>query len=122
MNCKGMTLIEVMVALMILSVASVAIVKTSTLQIRHLTTIEQKEFASLIANNVLAQLTIEGIWPDAHWTRGTSTMAGKDWYWQWRGIPTADRSTRTLEIEVRSAEDERAPLIHLRTLRVKNGE
>ena len=119
MNCKGMTLLEVMVALMILSVASVAILKTSSSQIRHLTTLEQKEFASLVANNVLAQLTIDHIWPDPHWTRGKIHMADKDWYWQWRGIPTADRAIRTLEIEVRSAEDEDAPLLRLKTFRKK---
>lgn len=122
MNCKGMTLIEVMVALMILSVASVAIVKTSTSQLRHLTTLEQKEFASLIANNQLAQIVIENTWPETHWSRGKNTLAGKEWYWQWRGIPTADPGIRTLEIEVRSEEQESTPLIRLKTFRVKKRE
>lgn len=113
-----MTLIEVLVALMILSVVCVSAMQTSTQQIKELTTLEKKEFALLIAGNELSQLTLRNAWPESSWSRGQTEMAGQIWFWQWRGIPTGNPDIRTLEIEVRLA-DTTQPLARLKTLRVR---
>lgn len=121
MNARGMTLLEVMVALMILSIVSLALMQTTGEQIRHLSTLEKKQFAMLVAENQLARLTLSGGWPESSWFKGSADAAGRRWHWQSRGVVTADPTIRGVEIEVREVPDGR-PLVMLQGWLVKHAE
>lgn len=95
-----MTLIEVLVALAVFSLAAIALMKTVTQQSVGLGRLEEKTFANWVAENQLVQLRLDSIWPETRWTQGESEMAGRRWYWRWQGVNTADPRLRAIEIEV----------------------
>ncbi len=53
MNCRGMTLLEVMVAMAIFAIAGITLMETVTEQVVALATLEDKTFASWGADNPL---------------------------------------------------------------------
>uniref|UniRef100_UPI0035C69BFE type II secretion system minor pseudopilin GspI n=1 Tax=Serratia quinivorans TaxID=137545 RepID=UPI0035C69BFE len=114
MKCQGMTLLEVMVALVILAVAGLAVMKTSGEQVRNLDRLEQKQFAAWVAENQLTQLRLQQVWPEESWHHGVAAMAGQEWHWRWRGVATSAPALRALEIEVRLNADDTLPLAQLR--------
>lgn len=114
MKCQGMTLLEVMVALVILALAGLALLKTSGEQVRNLNHLEQKQFAAWVAENQLTQLRLQQVWPAEQWHQGQSTLAGHSWHWRWRGVATSTPTLRALEVEVRQDPDSREPLALLR--------
>jgi general secretion pathway protein I len=113
MNSKGMTLLEVLVALVILSIAALAIMKTSAGQIRGLSHFQQLTVAGWVAENQLTQLYLQHTWPAERWTTGESKMLGQTWYWRWRGVATSDPSLRAIMVEVRYTPQQANPLVAL---------
>ncbi|QBC03375.1 type II secretion system minor pseudopilin GspI [Enterobacter cloacae] len=118
MKCQGMTLLEVMVALVILGTAGLALMKSSSEQLRHLDALEQKQFAAWVAENQLTQLRLLRVWPPERWHYGSSVMADVKWVWRWRGVSTSSPSLRAIEIEVRLDGDDATPLAILRGYQV----
>jgi general secretion pathway protein I len=114
-----MTLLEVMVALAILALAGLAVMKTSGEQVRNLTRLEQKQFAAWVAENQLTQLRLQRTWPAESWHQGSSTMAGQEWQWRWRGVATSAPALRAVEIEVRLTADDSPALAQLRGYQVR---
>lgn len=119
MKQQGMTLLEVMVALAILSIAGLALMKTSGEQVRNLTRLEQKQFAYWVADNQLAQLHLQQTWPAHHWHQGSTMMAEQRWFWRWRGVSTSDPQMRALEIEVRLDPSSQTTLATLHSWQIK---
>ncbi|HCK00065.1 MAG TPA: type II secretion system protein GspI [Serratia grimesii] len=119
MNCRGMTLLEVMVALAILALAGLAVMKTSGEQVRNLNRLEQKQFAAWVAENQLTQLRLQQVWPAESWHHGSSAMAGQEWHWRWRGVATSAPALRALEVEVRLAADSESALAQVRGYQVR---
>lgn len=101
MNCRGMTLLEVLVAMALLAIAGLALLRTSSGQLHHLSHVEQQQLAYRVADYQLKQLQLEPQWPTESWHHGTMTMAGEQWHWRWRGVATAETRIRGLEMEVR---------------------
>lgn len=100
MKNSGMTLLEVLVAMTLFSIAALALLKTNAQQTRSTGWLEEKTLANWVAENQMVQLRLEKVWPAVHWTSGTTEMAGRTWYWRWRGIETGQSNTRLLEVEV----------------------
>ncbi|HEJ9097001.1 type II secretion system minor pseudopilin GspI [Serratia odorifera] len=119
MKARGMTLLEVMVALAILALAGLAVMKTSGEQIRNLDRLEQKQFAAWVADNQLTLLRLQQVWPAERWHHGVSVMAGLEWHWRWRGVATSAAALRAVEIEVRLDVEDAAPLALLRSYQAR---
>ncbi|MFB5173636.1 type II secretion system minor pseudopilin GspI [Erwinia amylovora] len=119
MKQRGMTLLEVMVAMAILAIAGLALMKTSGEQVRNLTRLEQKQFAYWVADNQLAQLYLQRTWPAQQWQHGNTLMAEQRWFWRWRGVSTGDPGIRGLEIEVRLDESSQHAIAALHSWQVK---
>ena len=63
MKQKGLTLLEVMLALMIFALAGTAAVKVATEHLNGVSQIENMTFATWVANNRLTQVQLETQWP-----------------------------------------------------------
>lgn len=113
---RGMTLIEVMVALVILALVSLSVMRSSTEQLANLSVIEKKYLAGLVAENQLAMMALHHTWP--HQSKGQEMLAGKTWFWQWNVQLTSDPDIRVVEVNIREAEHS-SPLVTLRGWRMK---
>ncbi|MEN5016777.1 type II secretion system minor pseudopilin GspI [Erwinia sp. Eh17-17] len=116
---RGMTLLEVMVALALLAIAGLALIDSSSEQVRNLSRLEQKQVAYLVADNKLTRLQLQQRWPPQSWQHGSSLMARQRWYWRWRGASTSDPAIRMLEIEVYRDPSRRDTLATLHSWQVK---
>lgn len=115
MSCRGMTLLEVMVALAIFAVAGIAVMSSVSQQLVGLTALEEKTIATWVADNRQVEVKLRKNWPGLSWTNGKEEMAGQTWYWRWRGVETQDSNFRALDVEVRNEEKAKDPRVTLRT-------
>ncbi len=92
MNARGMTLLEVMVALAVFAIAGLAVMKTASEHLSALNYLEQKTLATWVVENQLVQQKLENKWPGDSWVEGDEQMAGSTWYWRYRGVATADNN------------------------------
>ncbi|WP_145573810.1 type II secretion system minor pseudopilin GspI [Yersinia mollaretii] len=120
MNCRGMTLLEVLVALAVLALAGLAAIKSTGEQVSNLSHLEKKQFAAWVAENQLVRLRLQNVWPQERWHQGQILMAETTWHWRWRGVATTDAQLRALEIEVSLDNHHTAPLSTLRSYQVKS--
>jgi len=97
---RGMTLIEVMVALAIFAVAALSIVNMTGEHIRSLTYLEQKNVGLWIANNHLTQINLDDKFPALGTKNGKLEYAGITWFWQQKVIKTADPKFRSINIRI----------------------
>lgn len=80
MRCtKGFTLIEVLIALVIMAIALTAIIKTTVSATHDLDYVENKNISHWIALNILDQVKAEVITTIP--SQGQVTMANKKWQW-----------------------------------------
>lgn len=107
MNSRGFTLLEVMVAMTIFAIASMALMQATATQTATLSTLESRTFARWVAENQLALATLEQRWPQESWVNGESDMAGQRWYWRWQGVKTGDENLRAMDVEVRWVKTQR---------------
>ncbi|MDN4502952.1 type II secretion system minor pseudopilin GspI [Alteromonadaceae bacterium BrNp21-10] len=105
MKQRGMTLLEVMVALIIFAVTGTAIMKSATEHLSGINMIEELTFATWVANNRLADVHLEQKWPLKNNLKGSQDMAGRTWYWQQTVIETLDEDLRMVEVRVGLNED-----------------
>lgn len=100
MNARGMTLLEVMVALVIFALTSTAVMKAASDHLSAIGTIEEITFATWVANNRLSQLSMENQWPPKNNLKGSQDMSERTWYWQQTVVKTNDEGLRSVEVTV----------------------
>jgi general secretion pathway protein I len=79
---RAFTLLEVLVALLILSVALTAMSVTMGRMFANASLMRERTYASWIAQNLIVQLRAEGTTPDAGTDSGEIEFAGVDWAWE----------------------------------------
>lgn len=84
----GFTLLEVMVALSICAMAGIAAMQVAGQHINHLSIVEQQAYASWVAENQLAEITLSDKWPPKNNKKGNDEQAGHKWYWQQKVVKT----------------------------------
>jgi general secretion pathway protein I len=97
---EGMTLLEVMVALLIFSLTATAIMKAASEHLTGVGQIEEITFATWVVNNRLTQLNIDTTWPVKNNLKGKQEMAGRVWYWQQKVNKTSDAEMVQVEVSV----------------------
>jgi len=102
---RGLTLLEVMVALLIFALTGTAILKASGEHLSSVGQIESVTFAGWVASNRLNQVQLENAWPPKNNLKGSMEMADRTWYWQQTVAKTNDASLRAVTISVGEAED-----------------
>ena len=98
-NCrsKGFTLLEVMVALVIFATAAVALSKSLSESANNVGEIEQRQFADLVAHNVLVDILRDGY---GNTNSGKVSLAGFDYRWQRNVEQTPHPNIRRVDVEV----------------------
>ena len=77
----GFTLIEVMVALVVATLALVAVMASISQMIDAGTAIRERTYASWIAQNKITELRLANTEPDVSESSGEVEFAGLDWGW-----------------------------------------
>ena len=102
---QGVTLLELLVALAVFSIAAVAILDTVGTTTRQVNAIEQETIAHWVASNYLEQSRERSDWPSVGVQRDETEMAGRTWYITTRVQATARQDIRRLTVEVTDDED-----------------
>lgn len=79
---RGLTLIEVMVALLIFGLTGVAVLKATSDNLTGVSQIKDVTVATYVANNRLNQIHIERRWPLEKNAKGEIKMLDRTWYWR----------------------------------------
>jgi len=116
---RGMTLIEVMVALAVFSLAALSVVTVASEHLRSIDYLEQKTLAMWVANNQLTELELVGKLPGYGIKKGKVEYAGNTWFWQRETLKTADDSFRSINIRVFNREDAEDALADLSSYMVR---
>lgn len=86
---RGMTLLEVLVALAVFATAALSVMKAVSQHLNTLSYLEEKTFAAMVADNELAKVRLSGEIPTSA-KKGKSELAGREWYWTIKTTKTAD--------------------------------
>jgi len=78
---RGFTLVEVMVAMAIFSLAVVALISAQTTSLKTVQTLDSRAFADIAADNVLVRTIISPERLTLGFTRGREEVAGRPYEW-----------------------------------------
>lgn len=109
----GFTLLEVLIAMAVISVALTAIIKTGSNTTANTAYLKQKTYAHWIAMDRIAELQTEQDWPSRGTQKDTVKMLGQEWEWTQVTSETVDPNLRRVEVSVILADggDEDFPLV-----------
>ncbi|WP_076414213.1 type II secretion system minor pseudopilin GspI [Shewanella sp. UCD-KL12] len=97
---KGMTLLEVIVALAVFAIAAVSITKSLGDQIANMPILEERTYAQWVADNIMVDARLEGKFPELGKKDGEMELAGRDWFWRKEVIKTTDDKFRMIQVSV----------------------
>jgi general secretion pathway protein I len=112
---RGFTLVEVMVALMVVAVALPALLKTLYQQIDGTAYLREQTLGQWVASNHLAEVRIELARSNQFFRgerSGVDVMADQDFYWWMNSEPTQVPDFYRLEISVAMEETDQASPIY----------
>lgn len=97
---RGFTLLEVMVALAVVSIGLIAVFN-GIIQMAHSTsTLRERALADWIAMNEISTIRISGEFPDVGNFNGTTEFAGREWRWEARISETGVTDLRRIDLSV----------------------
>lgn len=105
-NQNGFTLVEVLVALAVLTIALAAVMRALSQGIDTSSSLRDRALAMWVAQNRLVTHQIQKDWPGLDTTEGTADMAGREWRWREQVLAApGEADLRQIHIEVRAAGD-----------------
>jgi general secretion pathway protein I len=104
---SGFTLIEVLVALVILSVMAGGFMRYASQRMQQASYLADKTQADIVASNAIIKLQMANQWPETGKMEQRVTMAEKDWQVAIDVEETSLPDLRRLEVSVTSLADER---------------
>ncbi|QLE83821.1 type II secretion system protein GspI [Shewanella sp. Scap07] len=97
---QGMTLLEVIVALAVFSIAAVSITKSLGDQMANMPILEQRTLAQWVAGNEMVEARLESKFPELGKKEGSTELADQEWFWRKEVIKTTDDNFRMIRISV----------------------
>ena len=98
---RGMTLLEVMVALAIFAYGALALVNVSSQHLRSQSYLAQRTFGQWVAANRLTQMRLSKQPLKQQKQQGEEEMAGETYYWRLSTAKTASHLLTSVTVEVR---------------------
>jgi general secretion pathway protein I len=109
----GFTLIEVLVALAIVSIALMSALRAAGQGTNNVGELRSRLLAGWVAENLLAEHRARRDWPPLGMQRGTGREGGIDFAWREEVIATPNPSFRRVDIRVFATAEESHSLAHL---------
>jgi len=109
----GFTLIEVLVALAIVSIALMAALRAAGQGTTNVGELRSRLLAGWVAENMLAEHRARRDWLPVGIQRGTGRQGGLDFVWREEVIATPNPSFRRVDVRVYASADESHSLAHL---------
>ena len=114
-DSRGMTILEVLVALAVFAMVGVALLSAMNNQSFGLQRLEEKTFATIVADNVLTELEMRQLVPSFSWNDGSETMVDREWFYRYKAEETQDDSFVAVTIQVHATKDYDDPIVTLMT-------
>jgi general secretion pathway protein I len=99
-TCKGFTLIEVMVAMAIAAIGLAAVAASVSQMVDSGTSMQQRTYASWIAQNKIAELRLANVLPEVSETSGDTMFANREWLWRATISETGVENLFRVDVEV----------------------
>ncbi|VAW78699.1 hypothetical protein MNBD_GAMMA15-2313 [hydrothermal vent metagenome] len=119
---RGFTLLEILVALVVVSLSLGAVIQTAGSYTKNQATLRDRVFAQWVARNELASRQISGDWPSVGQKKGEvdfpediSDAKKREWRWVMQVTQSPEADMRRLDIDVyrADADDDAAPVARL---------
>lgn len=108
---SGFTLLEVLVALVVMAIAMTALWKGLAQGIAVGQGLPDRVIARWVAQNRITLRQVMGEWPEPRSYSGSEQMGGQTWYWNEQITTTSQEKMRSIMVSVGTDED--SPLINL---------
>lgn len=109
---RGMTLLEVLVALAIFATAAISVIRAVTQHINTLSYLEEKTFAAMVVDNQMAMVMLH---PEKlKKTQGTQKLAERDWFWTVTPVATSDNLLKAFDVSVATSKNA-SPIVTVRS-------
>ncbi len=112
-HCRGFTLLEVLVALVIIGLGMMAVFGQLNQSLIAVSTIRDKTFANWVAMNRIAELRLSGEFPKVGEQRDEVEMAGMRWRYRMKVSDVGVDGFRRIDISVSQADDPERELVTL---------
>jgi general secretion pathway protein I len=110
---RGFTLLEVLVGLVVLSLALLALSRTAASQVNSFGALRERTFAGWLAADVLAQTRLTNQFPAIGKSDGRRQFGGRDWRYDVVVQTTPVSGVRRIDVHVYAAKDASSPLAEL---------
>lgn len=97
---RGFSLLEVIIALAVVSIALLALSRTGGSAPAQYTELQQGTLALWVADNALAELRLDEGFPEPGTRFGRENMAGISWRWQAEITQTSESRIRRVDVTV----------------------
>lgn len=104
MRARGFTLIEVLVALAIVTIGMAAVMSALNSSASTLTYLRDKSFSQWVAENKIANTRISGAAPSVGNSSGDVDFAGRSWHWRMEVVATEIPGMVRMDVHVRPAD------------------
>ncbi|TVS11537.1 MAG: type II secretion system protein GspI [Wenzhouxiangella sp.] len=109
-RCRAFTLLEVLIALVIVAVALAALARAGAQAIDGQSMLEERTLALWVADNVLAELRLEAA-PASGRRQGQRRMGDRDWYWQALIQPAPGDDLIRVDVAVHASARHETPIL-----------
>lgn len=97
---RGFTLLEVLIALVVVSLALLALTRTAGGQVNAFDSLRERTLAGWVAANVLSETRLATPFPPTGVRDGRTRLANRDWRWRLEVKATEDRDMRRMDVLV----------------------
>ena len=104
---RGFTLLEVLIALLLMSLALTGLMRLATLEARAAAQLRDATLAQWVAANAIAEARLREGFPGVGRREGESAMGGRRWRWRMDVSGTEEATIRRMDVTVFDPAQER---------------